>query len=159
MLYFRSKKFPIESKERTKQLLDRSTSKVLTFFDLTDTNTYVIPKERSFAGQRLDSGKVLISRYRHAFLKIVPRLITKWEIESVNGQLFLATRTRLGLVPFIGLLIMSFSILVHLIKSLINFELPDTNILMPMIFLVVFALLTKYELAATDKTIKMVIKQ
>ncbi|HTJ51509.1 MAG TPA: hypothetical protein VL443_18750 [Cyclobacteriaceae bacterium] len=158
MMYFRNKRISVNSKEKTEQLLNQSSSKVLSFFDLERINTYVILKERPLAGKRLDSGEVLISRYRHIIFGIVPRIVTKWKVKEINGESYLITKTRLSLLPFMGLLIFLLTFFTTIILSIVNWKLPDLDaFLWQLIVIVIFLLLTRYEIAVTDKIIKKII--
>jgi hypothetical protein len=158
MIYFRKRNIRIESQEQIEKLLNQSTSKVLTMFDLTTTSTYIILEERPLIGQKLKNGQTNISRYRHSLFKIVPRIISKWKVELINGEPYLLIKSRLGLLPTIALLMIAFPLLVETIQAVLNFEFPDREVVTySLIFLTIFALLTKFELGQTDKTIMKVI--
>jgi hypothetical protein len=158
MIYFRQRKISIESPERVEKLLNQSTSKVLTMFDLTSTSTYIILEERPFVGQKSKNGETMISRYRHSLFKIVPRIISKWKVESIDDDRFLVIKNRLGFLPTLVLLMIAFPLLVEVVKSILRFEIPDLEIVTSSsIFLMVFVLLVKYELGLTERTILKVI--
>jgi hypothetical protein len=159
MIYFRKREILIESEDEIERLLNQSTSKVLTMFDLTSTSAYVILEERPFVGQKLSNGETIISRYRHSLFRIVPRIISKWKVENINGKSLLVIKDRLGLFPTVALFMVLFPLLGGCIKSVLNFELPDLELLFFSLgFLVVFLLLVKYELRQTSQVIEKVIK-
>ena len=159
MIYFRKREILIESQDEIERLLNQSTSKVLTMFDFTSTSTYVILPERPFVGQKLSKGETIISRYRHSIFKIVPRIISKWKVQNVNGKSVLVIKDRLGLLPTMVLFIFLFPLFVVCIKSVLNFELPNLEPLsFSLVFSAIFILLVKYELRQTSKTIEKVIK-
>jgi hypothetical protein len=159
MIYFRKREILIESQHEVEKLLNQATSKILTMFDLTSTSTYVIPEGRPFIGQKLKDGETIISRYRHSLFKMVPRIISKWKVENINGKAHLVIKDRLGLLPTMALFIFIFPLLIVCIKSILNFELPNLQPLSySIVVTAIFTLLVKYELRQTSKTIEKVIK-
>jgi hypothetical protein len=158
MFYFRKRKILIESAEEVEKLLNQSTSKVLTMFDLSATSSYIILAERPLMGQKLSNGETIISRHRHTILQVVPRIVTRWRIETLNGQSFLVLQNRLALLPTIALLMIFLPLALGISKSLANLELPDLEIVgFSLTILALYLVLAFYELRSTDKTIQKVI--
>jgi hypothetical protein len=158
MIYFRQQRIKIDSQEEIEKRLNQSASKVLSMFDLTATSMYVILEERPFVGQKLDNGETIISRYRHTIFQIVPRIVSKWKVDSINGELFLVVSNRLGLLPTLVLFVVMFPLIVEIIRSVATFEVPNLEtVAYSLGFLAIFLLLTKFELRLTDKTILKVI--
>jgi hypothetical protein len=159
MIYFAQRRFEIESSEQAAKFLNQATTKVKSMFDLTATSAYVILEERPLIGQKLTSGDTLVSRMRHSFFRLVPRVVSRWNTESVDGKSYLLVKHRLALFPTLVLSLVLFSLVVACVTSIANMKLPDLEALAISVFLLLILMtLTKYEVDATDKTIVKVIK-
>lgn len=159
MIYFAQRRIEIESPEQSAKFLNQATTKVKSMFDLTATSEYVILEERPLIGQKLKSGDTLISRMRHSFLRLVPRIVSKWNIENVDGKSYLVVKHRLGLIPTFVFSFILFLLVGECVVSIVDMKLPDFEGLSMGVFLLgVLTALTKYEVDVTDNTITKVIK-
>jgi hypothetical protein len=132
MIYFRKGEIecPRGSKNELESLINAKTSKVLSFFDLSSTLTYLVHEERPLAGKKLNENEVIVSRHRHVIFSFSPRIVTKWKIVDKGNSKILdrgdsfvvETKTRLSLFSTIVFVLLFLGSVVPAIKNLIQFQ-------------------------------------
>ena len=163
MFYFFEKKEHIKnfSSVEVSSLLNSKTSKVSKFFFETQTTTsYIIAKERVFVGRKNKVGEIVISRNRHTFMGMFPRIVLKVRVEDHMEGCTLHLKARLALYTTIFFMlfaigaIVSILILIHKQNiTLKNF--PFWNIFM----LISFLALTLFEIKTTINLVKLIVNK
>jgi hypothetical protein len=168
MIYFRKGEIecPQGTKSELESLINAKTSKVLSFFDLSSTHTYLVHEERPLAGKKLNENEVIVSRHRHVIFGFSPRIITKWKIVDKGNSKILdkgdsfvvETKTRLSFFSTIVFVFLFFGSVVPAIKNLIQFQTLGVENFQIGIILLFFVGMCYYEIITIERMFTKILK-
>jgi hypothetical protein len=168
MIYFRRGEIecPRLSKNELESFINTKTSKVLSFFDLSSTLTYLVHEERPLAGKKLNENEAIVSRQRHMIFGFFPRIVTKWKIVDKGNSKILdkgdsfvvETKTRLSLFSTIVFVFLFCGSVVPAIKDLIRFQTVKVEDFQTGILLLLFIGMCYYEIILIERMFTKILK-
>ncbi len=135
------------------------TSRVKLLFDLHATSGWVVFKERLFAGKRIGESEYLLSRYRHQFFVLVPRIVVRLKVERVGSGSKVTLRSRFNSIGTIAFVILTLSTLIPIARVMTGSESPEADHFLPAFLYLYFLLAAYLEVKTVEKLILDVVKQ
>ncbi|MBO9702795.1 MAG: hypothetical protein J7604_21460 [Sporocytophaga sp.] len=128
-------------------------------FDLHQTIGWILPSNHFFIRKKIKDNEYIISRYRHIFFVLLPRVVTKVKFEKTSNGSKITFRTRLSINSFIAFFFLTLFMLFPIVGAVTHsrmIEMDDFS--ETAIFMFLYLIIsTFWESIATEKLVHKII--